>query len=145
MPVQDDLFRPTIREQPAPGRPPWRPESIGYPAFFGGPLAAATLGVLNGRRLALPAGPLIGIAATGLAGFAARLAVAAAVDGNSAVRLTGTVTGLLVWLVVMLTQRRAFRAYTYRGADPASLVGPGFAAAIGLGLFEAIVILVLIR
>ena len=144
-PVHDDLFRPTIEEPVATGKPPWRPESIVYPAFFGGPLAAATLGVLNGRRLGLAAGPLAGIATAGAACFGARLAVAAVIEGNSAVRLAGTVTGLLVWLLVLLLQRRPFRVHSYRGAEPASLVLPGLAAAVGLGLFEALVILLVTR
>ena len=143
--MHDELFRPTIHGRRPPGRPPWRPESIFYPAFFGGPLAAATLGVLNGRRLGLRAGPLVAIAAAGVAGLAARIVVGALVDGNSGVRFAGTVTGILVWLVVLAFQRRPFRAYTYGGADPASLVGPGFAAAIGCGLLEAVLILVLAR
>ena len=143
--MQDDLFTPTIREAQGTGRPPWRPESIIYPAFFGGPLAAATLGVLNGRRLALPAGMLITIAAAGLAGFAARMAISAAVDGTSPVRFAANVTGLLVWLVVMAFQRRRFRAFTYGNGEPASLVGPGFAAAIGGAVLEAVVIFGLVR
>jgi hypothetical protein len=143
--MPDELFSPTIREQPAPGKPPWRPESILYPAFFGGPLAAATLGVLNGRRLRLPGRDLVLIAVAGLAAFGARLAVSAAVEGNSGVRLAGTVAGVLVWLVVLALQRKPFRLYTYRGGEPASLVGPGFAAFIGCGLLEAGLILGLVR
>jgi hypothetical protein len=143
--MQDELFSPTIRDRPTPGKPPWRPESILYPAFFGGPLAAATLGVLNGRRLALPGVQLLAIAAAGLVAFVARVAVSAAIDGNSGVRFAGTVGGILVWLVVLALQRKPFRAYTYRGGDPASLVGPGFAAFLGCGLLEAILIFALVR
>jgi hypothetical protein len=143
--MQDELFRPTIREQQAPGKPPWRPESILYPAVFGGPLAGAALGILNGRRLALSGRPLLAIGAAGLAGFGARLAVGAAADGNFPVRLAGLLTGALVWLVLLSFQRAPFRAYTYRGGEPASLVGPGFAAAIGFGVLEAVLILVLVR
>lgn len=143
--MHDDLFSPTIRDQPAPGRPPWRPESIVYPAFFGGPLAAATLGVLNGRRLALPTGHLIAIAAAGVAGFAARVAVGAFTDGNSPVRLAGTVTGVLVWLLVLSLQRGPFRLATLRGRAPARLIGPGLAAAIGGALLEALLLLVFVR
>ena len=42
--MQDELFNPTIRARDTAGKPPWRPDSIFYPAFFGGPIAAATLG-----------------------------------------------------------------------------------------------------
>ena len=143
--MQDDLFRPTIREQPTPGKPPWRPESIVYPAFFGGPLAAATLGLLNGHRLALPTGQLLAIAGAGVAGFAARVTVGALTDGNSTVRLAGTVCGLLVWLVVLSLQRRPFRVAILRGREPARLIGPGFAAAIVCGLLEALLLAVLVR
>lgn len=143
--MQDELFNPTIHAQPPPGKPPWRPESILYPAFFGGPLAAATLGVLNGRRLALPGSHLLAIAAAGLAAFGARIVVSAAVEDRSVVRLAGTVAGVLVWLVVLGLQRRRFRTFSYRGGEPASLVGPGFAAFIGCGLLEAVLILVLVR
>ncbi|AVT33965.1 hypothetical protein C6361_36105 [Plantactinospora sp. BC1] len=143
--MQDELFTPTIQERPAPGKPPWRPESILYPAAFGGPLAATALGLLNGRRLGLPGNRLLAIGAAGLVGLCARLAVSAAVDGNSGVRVAGMVTGALVWLVVLFFQRSPFRVYTYAGGEPASLVGPGFAAAIGLGLLEAMLILVLVR
>ncbi|MFY1689989.1 hypothetical protein [Plantactinospora sp. WMMB782] len=143
--MQDELFSPTIQERPAAGKPPWRPESILVPAVFGGPLAAAALGVLNGGRLGLPGRRLAAIGAAGLVGFGARLAVSAAVDGNSAVRLAGMVTGVLVWLAALSFQRAPFRAYTYGGGEPASLIGPGFAAAIGFGVLEGILILVLVR
>ena len=143
--MQDELFRPTIHERPPPGRPPWRPESILYPGFFGGPLAAATLGVLNGRKLGLRAGPLAAIAAAGVAAFAGRVVAAGLTEGNSGARLGGAVGGILVWLLVLAFQRRPFRAHVYGGGEPARMIGPGFAAAIGCGLLEAIVILALAR
>ena len=143
--MHDEIFSPTIRDQPAPGKPPWRPESILYPAFFGGPLAAATLGVLNGRRLALPTGHLLAIAGVGLAGIGARLALSGFFDDNSAVRLAGSATGVLVWLFVLFLQRRPFRIAVLRGATPARLIVPGLLAAIGCGLLEGSLILGLIR
>jgi hypothetical protein len=143
--VPDELFTPTIRERPVGGKAPWRPESIFYPAFFGGPLAAATLGVLNGRRLGLPVARVLTIGAAGLAAFAARIVVTGALDENSSARLTGTITGVLVWLVVLAFQRRPFRAFVYGDGEPASLTGAGFAAFLGCGLFEAIVIYALVR
>ncbi len=143
--MPDELFTPTIRDRPTGGKPPWRPESILYPAFFGGPLAAATLGVLNGRRLALPVGQVLTIGAAGLAAFAARIVVTGMLEENSSARLTGTITGLLVWLVVLAFQRRPFRAFAYGDGEPASLTRAGFAAFIGCGLFEAIIIYTLVR
>jgi len=143
--VPDELFTPTIRERPVGGKAPWRPQSIIYPAFFGGPLAGATLGVLNGRRLGIaPAQQLI-IGVAGLVGFAARATVAGLFDGNSVVRLAGNLAGVLVWLVVLAFQRRPFRAFDYADGEPASLVGPGFAAFIGCGLLEALFIYALVR
>ena len=143
--MQDELFSPTIRDQAPPRRRPWRPESIVYPAFFGGPTAAALLGVLNGRRLGLPTGHLLAIAGAGVAGFGARLAVGAFDVSSSAVRLAGTATGILVWLVVLALQRRPFRVATLRGVESAGLVVPGFVVALGCGLLEALLMLVLVR
>ncbi|GID27872.1 hypothetical protein C8E87_7715 [Paractinoplanes brasiliensis] len=143
--VSDELFSPTIRDQAPVTRRPWRPESIVYPAFFGGPLAAATLGVLNGRRLGLAAQQLALIAAAGVVGFGVRVGVSAFVEDSSGVRLAGTVCGILVWLVVLAFQRRPFRVATLRGVEPKSLVAPGFLAAIGFALLEAFLILVLVR
>lgn len=143
--MQDELFQPTITEQPPPGEPPWRPESIMYPAFFGGPLAAATLGVINGARLRLPRPHLLVIAGAGVAALGGRIAATWAIGAGSGVRLVGSIAGALVWLVIMAVQRRPFRAYLYRDAEPASLVGPGFAAAIAGGLVEVGLILVLVR
>jgi hypothetical protein len=143
--MADDLFRPTIRERPVSGKRPWRPESIFYPAFFGGPLAAATLGLLNGRRLRIPGAHLALIAVAGLVAFGVRVGLSLwLAEGNSGVRLAGSVTGALAWLAVLSTERRPFRAYTYADGEPAGLVGPGFAAVIGLGLTEAIIIFALL-
>lgn len=142
--MQDELFRPTIRERDTSRRPAWRPDSIFYPAFFGGPITAATLGLLNGRRLGLGRGPMLAIAAAGLACFAARLALSLAIDG-SALRLAGAVTGVLVALAIRAVQRRPFRGFVYRGGEPASLIVPGLLAVVGCGLLEAVVILGLTR
>jgi hypothetical protein len=139
--MQDDLFRPTITARPAPARPPWRPQSIVYPAFFGGPLAAGVLGVLNGRRLALPSWQLFVIGAVALAGVGGRVAISAAVG----LRFAGTVSGLVVWLVLLAFQRRPFRVVLLGGAEPASLVGPGLAAAIGGSLAEVALTLAVLR
>ncbi len=143
--MHDELFTPTIRDRPRPGKPPWRPESIIYPAFFGGPLTAAALGVLNGRRLALPRAHLLGIAGAGLAAFAARVVVSAFVDSPSGVRLAGSAFGVLAWLAVLFLQRRPFRVAVLRGAAPAGLIVPGLAAVVACGLFEAVVIFGLVR
>jgi hypothetical protein len=143
--MQDDLFTPTIRERTADGTPPWRPDSILYPAFFGGPLAAATLGVINGRRLGVATGPLVGIAVAGVAAFVGRLGVTAALGGNTGLRLIGSVAGILVWLVVIAYQRRPFRAFTFADGEPASLVGPGIVAVLAGAILETVVIAGVVR
>src|SRR5262245_10355050 len=106
--MQDELFSRTIRERESATKPPWRPDAIFYPAFFGGPIAAATLGLLNARRLALPRATLLAIAAAGAVAFATRLVLSATIDGSSALRLLGSVTGVLVALVVAAIERRPF-------------------------------------
>ena len=60
---------PTIHERPDRRRTPWRPQSILYPAFFGGALAAATLGMINSYRLRLPAMNMVVIGVAGLVGL----------------------------------------------------------------------------
>jgi hypothetical protein len=142
--MSDDLFQPTISQAPRPTVPPWRPESILYPAFFGGPMAAAALGFLNGRKLSLRPGALGVIVAAGLAGFVARAFVTSLMDGTSGTRVIGAAAGVLVWLVVMAFQRRPFRIFLYNDGEPASLVGPGIAAAVGFGVLEAIIIYVVV-
>jgi len=138
--MEDELFRPTIQDRSHTAKPPWRPDSILYPAFFGGPVAAAVLGLINGGRLGLPRVQLAAIAGAAVAAFAARLVVTASLGGGSGARLAGSLTGILVWLVVMAFQRRPFRAFSFGGGEPSRLVGPGFAAAIGGGVLEAIII-----
>lgn len=144
-PMQDELFRPTVRERPATGKPPWRPDSILFPAIVGGPLTAAVLGFLNGRRLALPGPQLAMIAAAGLAGFGVRLTVGALVEANAGVRAAGAIVGALVWLVVMAFQKRPFRTFTYQGGDPARLIWPGLAVFFTVGIAEVVLIQVLVR
>ncbi|GLZ00109.1 hypothetical protein [Actinoplanes sp. NBRC 103695] len=144
--MTDDLFTPTVRERPVSGKRPWRPESIFYAAFFGGPLTAGLLGVINGRRLGVPAPRVLLTALAGLAGFGAWIVSAATlVDANNAVRLVGSITGALAWLVVIAFQRAPFRAYTYGDGEPAKLFLPGLLTALGLGFFQAATILVVAR
>jgi len=137
--VADDLFTPTISAPPSAARP-WRVTSLVYPSFFGGALAATVLGVVNGRRLGLHAGALLGLAAVGVAALAGRLLV----EEVSRSMFWRPAFGLAVWGVVALLQRRRFRSFELRGgAEPASLVGPGIAAAIGGAVVEtALVVLV---
>jgi hypothetical protein len=138
--MNDDLFTPTVVRARVPKSPPWRPDSIVYPAFFGGPLAAMVLGLLNGKRLDLAARHMAVIAAAGSAAIVARFVLTAATEGDVSVRLLGSIAGALVWGTIVAVQRRPFRAFTFRDGEPARLVGPGLAAAIGCGLLEAVVL-----
>jgi hypothetical protein len=143
--VDDELFRPTIETEPATiGPPPWRPESIAYPAFFGGALTGTVLGLINGRRLGLRIGPLLCIAAAGAAALAGRALATAAIDAGSGARLLGSLAGLAVWAVVIYFQKRPFRIYSARDREPANLVWPGIAAAVGCGIVELLLVAALV-
>lgn len=139
--MTDELFTPTIRTPTAPATPPWRPESIVYPAFFGGALAATVLGAINARRLSLGWRPVLTIVAAGLAFFAGRVVFAATVGGSTG-RLGGIVAGLLTWGVVNAVQRKPFRAYLQNDWQPANLVGPGVLAVICSLTVEVLVVAV---
>jgi hypothetical protein len=134
--VADDLFSPTI-SAPAPAARPWRVSSLVYPSFFGGPLAAAVLGVINGRRLGLSTGVLLGLAGIGLVGIVARV-LAAVATADWSLPVSGIIRvalGLAVAGAAMLPQRRRYRAFELRGGEPASLVTPGLiAVAVAIAL-----------
>ncbi|MER7415205.1 hypothetical protein ABT346_00205 [Micromonospora peucetia] len=143
--MADDLFTPTI--PPAADearRPPWRPQSLLFPAVFGGPTAVTVLALLNGRRLGVPRRAHLAVLGSGLAGLAARLTMTFVLFDDGAggpVRLIGALAGGLVWLVAAATQKPRFRAYELRGGEPASLWLPGLGAVLVLGSAEAILIL----
>ncbi|MEU6073235.1 hypothetical protein [Micromonospora sp. NPDC047074] len=142
--MADDLFTPTIAPAAEARRPPWRPQSLLYPAVFGGPTAGTVLALLNGRRLGVPRREQLAVLGTGSAGLAARLVVTLAIFDDGAdrpVRLVGALAGGLVWLVAAATQKRRFRAYELSGGEPASLWLPGLGAVLVLGFAEAILVL----
>ncbi|MGC4786705.1 hypothetical protein ACLQ22_02495 [Micromonospora sp. DT178] len=144
MTVADDLFTPTI----APPtyevrRPPWRPQSLIFPAVFGGPTAVTVLALVNGHRLGVSRPARLAVLGAGLAALIARLAITLAIfddGGNRPVRLVGALAGGLVWLVAATTQKRQFRAYELRGGQPASLWLPGLGAVLLLGFTEAVLV-----
>lgn len=138
--MSDDLFTPTIKAPAPTATPPWRPDSIVYPAFFGGVLTATVLGLINWRRLDLGRNALLLIAGAGLACLIGRIVVVAAVGGTTVGRISGSIAGLLTWLVINHLQRRPFRAALNRGVEPSSLIWPGIGATLGLGLVEGILI-----
>ncbi|MEH0975104.1 hypothetical protein V6U77_28640 [Micromonospora sp. CPCC 205546] len=141
MTVADDLFTPTIAPAAYEARrPPWRPQSLIFPAVFGGPTAVTVLALVNGRRLGVSRPAHLAVLGAGLAGLIARLALTLAIfdDGaNRPVRLVGALAGGLVWLVASATQKRPFRAYELRSGQPASLWLPGLGAVLVLGFVEA--------
>ncbi|MGK5676192.1 hypothetical protein ACSNOB_25515 [Micromonospora sp. URMC 106] len=143
--MSDDLFTPTI----APAayetrRPPWRPQSLIFPAVFGGPAAATVLALVNGHRLGLPRRTNLAVLGVGLAALAARLVVTLTIFDNGAdrpVRLVGALSGALVWLAASAAQKRRFRAYELRGGEPASLWLPGIGAVLLIGFAEALLVM----
>lgn len=143
--MNDDLFRPTITAPAEIVVPPWRPDSIIYPAFFGGPLAATVLGLVNARRLMLGSRQLLAVAAAGVACVVARLVLTGLLDGQVAARVLAGLAGIAVWGVITATQKKTFRVYEYGDGQPASLLGPGIAAAVGCGLAENILIAVVVN
>lgn len=146
----DDLFTPTLadyRPRPADAPRPWRLGSQFYTAFFGGPIAAAAVGCLNGRRLGLGRGRLLAIAAVGLVGFAAAVAVVATVDaGGSAPRFVVQAAGALCYVATRVLQKVADRRYRVQTLSPdddeayAGLLGPGLAIVVASWLVTALVI-----
>jgi len=135
--VPDHLLRPSVPDQAAPSRPPWRLGSQVYVAFFGGAAGAAIIALLNGARLGITTRQRWMIVALGAAGLLASAMVVSAVgvgaDGSQAARVLGRVIGVVAWGGMYLVQRSADRVYGYRasGDDPyASLIVPGLLAAI---------------
>lgn len=142
--MADDLFTPTIAPTTDDRRPPWRPQSLVYPALLGGPTAVTVLALVNGVRLGVSRRAALAVAGTGVAALSARIAVTAwlsAAGTERPGRLIGSLAGGLVWLLVAATQKSRFRAYQLRGGEPASLWGPGIAAVLLLGFAEGALIL----
>lgn len=139
-----DLLQPSLQDEAPrtpPKRKPWRVGSQVYVAFFGGPVAAAIIGVINAGRLRMPAGQQAAIAVAALVALGALVAVgSASVD---ALRLGVRVAGLAVYGVVYLLQRKPDRIYHYyNGGDEAysELFAPGFAAVlVGIAVEFALV------
>jgi hypothetical protein len=139
---EDDLFRPTLagtRARAGTGDRPWRVSSQFFVAFFGGPLAAAVVGILNGRRLGLGPVRLLGMAAAGVAAYAVALGAGVVISGltQRGARLTLVVGGVLTYLVTRRLQEDADRRYAAGlGFDDtyASLWLTGLLIVVGVGL-----------
>lgn len=136
----DELFSPSLRDrvEVPPGRRPWRLGSQFYVAFFGGPLAAAAIGVLNGRRLGIGDGGLLAIAAAGLVALGLALVLASSLDtGDARPRFIFVVAGVATYFVVRQLQKTADDRYRRGRPDEQvydSLWAPGLAAVLVCGI-----------
>jgi hypothetical protein len=139
--LNDDLFTPTVTDKASDLARPWRVDSLLYPGFFGGPLAATVLGVINGRRLGVGTRAQAAVVTAGLLAIVGRLVIITAVGQFTGTRIVIAMAGVAVWGAILLTQRRAFRGFQLTGGEPASLLWPGLAAAIGGFVVEALLLL----
>jgi hypothetical protein len=136
--VVNDLFTPTIRALPTTGKPPWSVSMLVFPAIIGGPLAITVLALINGRRLGIAPGGQLAVAAAGVCAMVLRLWVLAVVLSSTDGRVVSALTGALAYGPVLLVQRRPYRAFTLRGGEADGLLLPGFVAAAGGAVIEAV-------
>lgn len=142
----DDLFTPSLsdRAEVPPGSRPWRLGSQFYVAFFGGPLAAAAIGVVNGRRLGIDLGRLVAIATAGLGALCLAVAVAASLDSEDASpRWILVPAGVATYFVARQLQKAADDRYRRGRPDDqvyGSLWGPGLAAVFVCGIVSIAVV-----
>lgn len=144
--MHDDLLTPTITYVPQPVHRPWRVDSLVYPAFVGGPLAATYLGAINARRLGVGNRPIALIVATGAVAFIAQLLVIVLLldeQSTGVQRLGLSAAGLAVWGVAKYVQRRPFRIFLLRGGQPAGLWGVGIGTVLASIVVEVLLISVL--
>jgi hypothetical protein len=144
--MPDELLRPTIAAGVDLKVRPWRLMSQTYVAFFGGVIASTVITFLNARRLGVDAAKRRLILLTGAVGLVAVIAVFALLnaddDVTSGFRVAVRVVAVLCCLVQLRIQRRLDRAFQLRGADYASLWGPGVAVAIGGAIAEAFILVI---
>lgn len=107
--------------------------SQGYVAFFGGPIAATLIGLVNGWRLGVSASRLALLAAGGVLALAVSLLVVIGV-GPSAFFLGPRIVGVVFFVACARPlQAQADRVHHFFDAGEesyASLVPPGIAAAL---------------
>jgi hypothetical protein len=144
----DDLFAPSLsqteRRELPDGERPWRLNSQAYVAFFGGPLAAATIAFLNGRRLGLGTRSLAAIAVAGVAAFVAAIVLVATLDSDSvSPRILVAASGIAAFLAMRQLQHGADRRYSVGQTDDSaydSLVRIGLLVTVVAGLASAAVL-----
>lgn len=140
--MSEDLLRPTIEREPGT-KSPWRLTSQLFVAFFGGALAVTAIGFVNAGRLGVEASARRLILGVGATAFAAGLVIVALLPttlNDSVIRLIMLAFALLAYAAQARLQRTHDRAFTLRGGEYASLWGPGFAAVIGCGIVQGIVV-----
>ena len=140
----DDLFSPSIEERSGSGQRPWRVGSILWVYFFGGVLAGGVIAYLNSERLGAATRTrqvVVGLTALGLGLTLVAAALVPTGESPSSLRLASRVIAVVVGYVpVARLLRTPERAAQVRGVEPASLWGPGFAATLGLGLLQALLV-----
>lgn len=142
--MPDELLRPTIGAGVDLSARPWRLMSQTYVAFFGGVIASTVIAFLNARRLGVDAARRRLILLTGAIGLVAVIAVFAllSTDGSvtSGLRVAIRIVAVGCCLVQLRIQRPMDRAFQLRGAEYASLWGPGLALTIGGAVAEALIL-----
>ena len=145
---RDDLYSPTLTDvhrRRADLPQPWRLGSQLYVAFLGGPLAAATVGYLNGKRLGLPRERLLAIAALGVLGLLLVVVAIAVTGADNRARFISNVSGVLTFLGARQLQGDADRVYRAQAADEneafASLWGPGLLIVLASSLVTAAIVI----
>ncbi|MBP2471749.1 hypothetical protein JOF53_000621 [Crossiella equi] len=144
--MTDELLRPTIHTR-AGDRNPWRLGSMAYVAFFGGVLAVTTIAYLNSGKLGVPARQRRLILVLGGAALAVELVVAGLLAGlvsTSVIRLVIRAIAVLGHLAQSRAQRTQDRVFQLRGGEHAPLWKPGFAAVLGCGIPEALLVAVVV-
>ncbi|ADB32433.1 hypothetical protein Kfla_3373 [Kribbella flavida DSM 17836] len=137
--MPDELLRPTITAGVDLSVRPWRLLPQAYVAFFGGVIAVTVIAFFNARRLGIDAAKRRLILLTGAVSLAASAVLVTLLtqdDGSSGLRVATRIVAVACCLVQLKLQQPMDRAFQLRGADYASLWGPGIAAVIGCGILE---------
>lgn len=143
----DDLLQPSVRQPRTTGGQPWRLQSLGYLAFFGGVIAGTTMTFLNAGRLGASPRQRWFVIALGILGLAVTIPLVIAVydpDDGRVYRLVARVVAVLAYLGQAWLLRPLDRAFQLRDGDYASLWVPGIAAVIGCGIAEAVLLTVIL-
>lgn len=141
--VKDDLLQPTVQALPTTGGKPWRVMSQGYVAFFGGVIASTVIAFLNAGRLGAAPRQRWFVAGVGLAGLAVTIPLVVVLydpDTSSTTKLVSRVVAVLACLAQAWLLRPLDRAFQIRDGEYGSLWKAGFAAVIGCGLAEVLLL-----